>query len=620
MADASAFPAIGDYGLIGDMHSCALVSREGSIDWCCFPRFDSPAVFARMLDERGGYFRLAPEGVRRVTRDYVARTAILETRFETDSGEAVLRDFMPVPAGAVPDRPWELTSEHQIVRILECTAGSVRFSLDFQARFDYGTIVPHAHLDTDHLGVSHGGPDALSLYCSAPMTEGDAGFSAEGELTAGERVEAVATYHVPGTLDRSHGANSERGEQLVAMSSADVAYRLAETKRFWEEWSGICSYRGRYQREVGRWARTLKLLTYAPSGALLAAATTSLPAPIGGERNWDYRFTWIRDASFAQYALAILGYQAEVREFKSWIEWSTLGRAADLQIMYGIDGERRLTEVALHELQGYRDSRPVRIGNGAAKQFQLDIYGELLDSAHIYRRLGGGMIDDDYWDYLQGVVQVVMERWREPDEGLWETRGKREHFVFSKVMCWVALDRAIRAARALDLEGDTVAWARVREEIRDDVLENGYDAELGAFTQSYGSKLLDAANLMLPLVRFLPATDERMRSTIRATQRDLVSEQGLVYRYRGYDDGLQGEEGAFVMCSFWLADNLIALGEIEPARELFEHVIGYSNDLGLLSEQIEPATGQLMGNFPQAFSHLGAINTAVQLERASRTD
>ena len=350
MTNREGYRPISDYALIGDMHSCALVARDGSIDWCCFPRFDSPALFARLLDREGGHFSLAPRGGRNVTRRYLPRTSVLETRFETETGVALLTDFMPVPPHAAADRPAELSSKHQIMRILECVSGTVPFALDIQARFDYGTIVPHAHRDTPNVGFTHGGPDALTVYCSAELEAERSGFRSHGELRAGERVCAAVTYHLPGTFSRAHAATAERGND-AALSEAEIDYLLTETKRFWTEWSAICTYEGRYAPQVRRWARTLKLLTYAPSGALLAAATTSLPAPIGGERNWDYRFTWIRDASFAQYALAILGYEAEVREFKSWIEWSTLGRARDLQIMYGIEGERRLTE---HELGGAR--------------------------------------------------------------------------------------------------------------------------------------------------------------------------------------------------------------------------------------------------------------------------
>ena len=604
LTDAGLCPPIADYGLISDMHSCALVSRAGSVDWCCFPHFDSAAVFGRILDWRkGGYFRLAPRGVRSVSRRYLPGTNVLETTFQTDTGVARLTDFMPVHPHSRPDQPREVGCRQQVARILECTSGSVRFDLECRPRFDYGTIVPHAVLDGPHSGFAHGGADGLSLYCSAPLREADDGFQSEGLLRAGEKLCAAVTYQ------------PRFAHAVEALDEEELERHLAETNRFWQEWSALSTYDGDYRDDVLRSALTLKALTYAPSGALLAAATTSLPEAIGGSRNWDYRFTWIRDASFALYALFILGYTGEARAFKDWLEWSTVGRARDLQIMYGLGGERRLTEIELPELEGYRGSRPVRVGNAAYSQFQLDIYGEVLDSAHLYRKFVGGM-DPQYWRYLQRVVDFVIDHWREPDDGIWETRGGRQHFVFSKVWCWVALDRAIKAARALGLPGDVERWRRVRAEIREDVLAKGYDAQRGAFVQAYGSKALDAANLMLPLVGFIRADDPRMRSTIEAIERELTSPQGLVYRYKGFDDGLGGREGTFTICTFWLADDLIALGEIDRARALFETLRGYANDLGLFSEEIDAESGEMLGNFPQAFTHLAFINTAVQLHKA----
>lgn len=605
MTEAGPYPPIADYGLISDMHSCALVSKAGSIDWCCFPRFDGRAVFSRILDwQKGGYFQVAPRGVRSVRRRYLPGTNVLETTFETDSGVARLTDFMPVHPHSRPEQPLEIGCRQQVARILECLSGSVRFVLECRPRFDYGTIVPHAVLGGPNSGFAHGGADALSVYCSAPLDEWDSGFRSEGILRAGERLCAAVTYE------------SRFSHEVEALDESEIAARLDETAQFWQQWSALCTYDGEYRDDVLRSALTLKAMTYAPSGALLAAVTTSLPEAIGGSRNWDYRFTWIRDAAFALYALSILGYRAEARAFKDWLEWSTVGRARDLQIMYGLGGERRLTEIELPELEGYRGSRPVRAGNAAYSQFQLDIYGEVLDSAHLYRKFGGEM-DPAYWQYLRRVVDFVIDHWREPDEGIWETRGRRQHFVFSKVMCWVALDRAIKAARDLGLPGDVERWLRVRAEIRDDVLTKGYDAERGAFVQAYGSKHLDASALMLPLVGFLRADDPRMRSTIEAVDRELTSPNGFVYRYRGYDDGLAEGEGAFIICTFWLADNLIALGEIDRARSLVERLRSCSNDLGLFSEQIDPQTGEMLGNFPQAFSHVALINAAIQLQKAT---
>jgi GH15 family glucan-1,4-alpha-glucosidase len=600
-------PPIGDYGLISDLHSCALVSTSGSIDWACFPRFDSPAVFARLLDwERGGYFRLAPEGVRRTTRRYLPGTKVLETTFETAEGEATLTDFMPVDGHGDPHDPRHVDCPQQIVRILRCTRGSARFRLECCPRFEYGSIIPHVSLDGAHSGVAHGGADALSIYCSAPLElVEDDGFRASGELPAGEAVVVSASYR------------SRFTDLSTALPAHAAEQRLRETTEFWERWAAISTYDGAYGEAVQRSALTLKALTHAPTGAMLAAATTSLPEAIGGPRNWDYRFTWLRDASFALYALNIIGYREEAMYFKDWLEWATAGRARDLQLMYGLGGERRLTEQELPHLEGYRGSRPVRIGNGAYHQFQLDVFGEVMDSAHLFRKFGGE-VDPEYWQFLRRVVDFVHDHWREPDEGIWEARSERQHHVFSKVMCWVAIDRAIRAARALGLPGDVDAWRALRSEIRADVLEHGFDAERGTFVQAYGSRNLDASALMLPLVGFVRPTEPRMLSTIRAIEAELTSPEGLVYRYRGFDDGLAGDEGAFVICTFWLADNLILLGETDRARELFEMVLSHGNDLGLLSEEIEPATGALLGNYPQAFSHMGLINTAVQLDNAAR--
>jgi len=674
MHGTDTYPPIADYGIIGAMHTCALVSKAGSIDWFCLESFDSPAVFSRLLDWRqGGYFQIAPSDARAVSRRYLPGTNVLETTFETETGVATLTDFMPVIrtsqlASAEGNRvaladgmqvvlptedkhlppledmfkPLHIRYQQKVVRILTCTDGTVNFEIQCHPRFDYGTVVPHTALLEPHDGKStyafaRGGGNAVSVYSSEALTLDGKGFQAHCSITSGEKRYAVVS-HQPLFLPIGEHFDEAKLEQL-----------LSDTVAFWEEWSSRCRYQGEYRDDVLRSALALKALTYEPSGALLAAATTSLPEEPAGERNWDYRFTWLRDATFSLEALHNLGYIEEARAFKRWLEW-TAAYPEDLQIMYGIRGERYLTEVEL-PLEGYRWSRPVRIGNGAATQFQLDIYGEVLNSAYIYRRIGASSDDPDswefasgdgdavatdpeYWEFLSAVVEYVIINWRKPDAGIWETRGGYRHFVYSKVMCWVAVDRGIRMAESLRREPDgatrftitddqLAAWSAVRDEIKRDVLTNGFDENYrtgeGAFVQHYGSKRLDASVLMLPLVGFIDATDPRMRSTIEAIQRELTSPQGFVYRYKGFNDGLSGGEGTFTICSFWLVSNLIRLGEIDQAKQLFESLRSYANDLGLFSEEIDCETGEMLGNFPQAFSHLAFINNAVELSRASQT-
>ena len=582
------------------------MSRAGSIDWCCFPRFDAPAVFARLLDwERGGYFALAPADARSVRRRYVPATNVVETTFETDAGAAVLFDFMPVHAQSRPEEPRAVDAPQQIVRLLRCTRGTVRARMRCEPRFEYGSILPHAALDGARAGIVHGGAHALSVYCSADMQVVDAGFEADVALHADDELAVAVTYTSPFHHDPAD------------VDPAELHERLRTTVQFWEQWSAMCTYEGPYREQVLRSALTLKALTCAPAGALVAAPTTSLPEALGGPRNWDYRYTWIRDATFAVQALSAVGYIEEGHSFERWIEWSTAGRAVDVQALYGVAGERRLTEVELTHLEGYRRSRPVRVGNDAYRQYQSDVYGYLLDSAYLNHKFVHAELPADYWDFLREIVQWVVDHWREPDEGIWEFRSERRHFVYSKVWCWVALDRALRVGRAHELPGDYELWERTRAEIRDDVLMYGVSAERGTFVQEYGGEQLDAALLMLPLVGFIRASDPRMRATIEAVERELGTADGLVYRYLHTDDGLPPGEAPFAMCSFWLVSNLILLGEHERARRIFDRVVRCANDLGLLSEEITPE-GELLGNFPQAFSHMGLINAAVRLEAAAR--
>jgi GH15 family glucan-1,4-alpha-glucosidase len=650
---------IADYGLIGAMHTCALVSSGGSIDWCCLPSFDSPAPFSRILDwSNGGYFQVAPLDVQSTSRRYLPGTNVLETTFNTSTGVATLTDFMPVhppshsrifvgsteggrggsrggestrmhhprggsvsPTFATSDEDvpeaFEIQFEEKVVRILECVSGSVQFMLDCCPRFGYGTILPRLAMDESNanLGLAHGGANALLVYCSAPLQMVDQCFRSEGRLKAGERVYA-------GVASLSH-FSPDFAVDGRRLDTRHIDALLERTVRFWQDWSSECQCEGEYRDAVLRSALALKALTYEPTGAIVAAPPTSLPETLGGVRNWDYRFTWIRDATFSLKAFFDLGLTKEADGFKNWLEWST-AYPEDLQLMYGVRGERWLTEQEL-PLEGYLWSRPVRVGNGAATQFQLDIYGELMDSAYLYRQRSGEQVEPEYWNLLHDVVEFAVNNWRRPDAGIWETRGGERHFVFSKVMCWVALDRGIKLAEDIlehrsdsALRKDVDRWKAVRDEIRQDVLSAGYDPHLGAFVQSYGSRTLDAATLMLPLVGFIEATDPRMRSTIEAIERDLTSPAGLVYRYKGFDDGLSGGEGTFTICSFWLVENLIALGEISRARSLFEKLRGYANDLGLFSEEIDTETGEMLGNFPQAFSHLAFIQSAVLLNQAEK--
>ena len=601
------YPDIREYALIGDTHSCALVSRMGSIDWACFPRFDSGSVFGRLLDAgKGGYFSIAPTSEYTASRRYLPETMVLETAFETASGTALLFDFMPVNP-MTEGHPNEVFENQGLCRVVRCERGVVDLEVVCQPRFQYGAVVPHTSLVEPNVGYAHGGIDALAFLSPTPVTLDDNTFRTTCHLKAGERAEYAAHY-------------SWRQEYASEHFEYDgLEDLLAAAMDYWRNWSKTFNYKGLYHDQVLRSALTLKALTYAPTGGIVAAATTSLPEEVGGERNWDYRYTWIRDATFAIYALNLVGFIDEADAFKRWLKRATAGRAQDLQIMYGLAGERRLAEFSLDHLEGYRGSRPVRIGNGAHTQLQLDIYGEVLDSAHLYRKYCGEF-DEEYWQFCRDLVEFVIDSWREPDEGIWETRGGRKHFIFSKVMCWVALDRAIRVAEAIawDDQAEIERWRAVREEIKEDVLRNGYDESAGAFVQSYGSANLDASVLMLPLVGFIKASDPRMRSTIEQIERRLTSPQGFVYRYQNFDDGLTGHEGTFTLCSFWLLDNLIYLDEIERAEAMMNKLFDYANDVGLFSEEIGPVDGEALGNFPQAFTHMAVINTAVQLYRAKQ--
>jgi GH15 family glucan-1,4-alpha-glucosidase len=584
-----------DYGFIGDLHTGALVGANGSIDWLCLPRFDSDACFAALLgNEDNGHWRIAPtDGTHQVRRRYQPATLILETEFETDSGAVRLIDFMP-PA----DR------NHDVVRIVEGIRGEVSMTLRLAIRFDYGLTVPWVRRE-DGGTKAIAGPNALVLRTDIPTRGEGLSTCADFTIAAGERRTFVLTWY------RSHEPTPE---------AVDAVQAAEDTARFWREWCARCSYKGEWHEAVARSLIILKALTYLPTGGIVAAATTSLPERLGGVRNWDYRYCWIRDATFTLLALMDAGYTDEAAAWTDWLLRAVAGDPGQLQMLYGAAGERRLTEIELPHLAGYEDSRPVRIGNAAAQQFQLDVYGEILDAAHLKRKMGLPT-SEEAWRVQRHLVEFVVEHWREPDEGIWEIRGPRRHFTHSKIMAWVTLDRAVKSVEEFGLEGDAARWGTVRDEIHAEVCSRGYHAERGLFTQSYGAPHLDASLLMMPLVGFLPARDPRVARTIHAIRDELMID-GLVHRYhptRSVDvDGLPPGEGAFLPCSFWLVDCLFLLGETDAARTLFEHLLTLRTPLGLLSEEYDTHAHRLVGNFPQAFSHIGLINSAQNLSRQTQ--
>lgn len=601
----SPYPPIAAYALISDCHSAALVSLDGSIDWCCFNRFDARPVFARLLDwSRGGHFRICPRKPYRSSRRYLPGTNILETRFETDDGVLLLTDCLAVSETSEARHAEAVDPHRQLIRMLRCEAGEVEVRVDFDPRYEYGLTTPQQKMVGAELAAVYGGADALLVQSDLLMHRTDApSWESERTLEAGEQAYAVLTYTESHRLQPLH------------MDPADIAHRVDYTRKFWTEWSSRCTYEGPYREQVLRSALVLKALTNEPTGALVAAPTTSLPEEVGGVRNWDYRYTWLRDSAFVLYSLFTLGYTDEAQAFMHWLERTTAGRAEDVQALYGLGGERLLHEIELPWLEGYRGSRPVRIGNGAVNQFQLDIYGQVLDTAWLYHSYGGD-IDASEWEFLTRLANYVEQIWTEPDDGLWEVRGGRQHFVYSKVMAWVAIDRAIRLAQSLSMPAPLERWKSLRDRIRRRVETEGVDPATGAFVQAFGSSALDASALLIPEVRFLPEKDPRVRATVDRIEKEL-SVDGFIYRYLA-EDGLPGSEATFLICSFWLVDNLVFTGQLERAHELFERLLSCANDVGLLAEEIDPASGEQLGNFPQAFSHMGLINSAIQLERATQ--
>ncbi len=582
--------AIEDHALIGDKRTCALVARDGTIDWMCIPRFDSPAVFCSLLGTAdNGEWRMAPaSGVTATTRRYVGETLVLETDMTCAEGRVRVIDLMsPEPSGPC------------LVRIVEGLEGEVPMQSVLSARFGYGRTRPWVrHMPQGADLVS--GPDAMRIVSPVPIARQEGDVVMEFTTRPGERVGFTLNHHV------SHEP---------APAGPDPEQALASALEWWETWSSRCPFEGPWRQPVMRSLITLKALSYAPTGAMLAAATTSLPEQMGGVRNWDYRYGWLRDATFTLYAMMLGGYTREAVAWRDWLLRAVAGDPKDMQIMYGAAGERRLDEWEVPWLPGYGGAKPVRVGNAASNQFQLDVYGEVMDSLHVARRIGVEP-DPDTWALELALMESLEARWREPDEGIWEVRGPRRHFTHSKVMAWVAFDRAIRAVEDAGLDGPVDRWRAQRAEVHEDVCRHGFHADLGTFVQAYDVPRLDASLLMIPLVGFLPHDDPRVVGTVAAIERGLTRD-GLVMRYETNDkasvDGLPAGEGAFLLCTFWLVDNLAMAGRTDEATALFERLLSLRNDVGLMSEQWDTDTHCMLGNFPQAFSHVGLVNSAWNL-------
>lgn len=588
---------IEDYALIGDMQTAALVCRDGSADWLCLPRFDSHAIFAGLLGtEEHGFWRLGPAhaaGAKPPNADrrrYRGDSLILESEWDTPRGTVRVTDFMPPRDGAP-----------QLIRIVEGVSGRVPMRSALRMRFSYGRVVPWVH-KVDGRTVAVAGPDSVWLDTDTETYGKDLTTYSDFTVAPGERIAFTISWqpshHQPPALPDPEGS-------------------LEATSDFWREWVEHCTYNGPYREAVVRSLITLKALTYAPTGGIVAAPTTSLPEEVGGVRNWDYRYTWLRDAAITLSSLLRTGYREEARAWREWLLRAVAGDPENLQIMYGIAGERELGEAELDWLPGYENSTPVRVGNGAAHQLQLDVYGEVTEALHLAHMTG--LARNDYASVLQlKLIRYLEKHWDQPDEGIWEVRGPRRHFVHSKVMAWVAVDRTIKLIESGDADGPIERWRELRDDIHRDVCEKGYDKERNTFTQSYGSKELDASLLLIPQMGFLPPDDKRVIGTIEAIQRELATPDGFVLRYptAGADagvDGLEGDEGAFLACSFWLADDLAMIGRVDEARRLFEKLLSLRNDLGLLAEEWDATLQRQVGNFPQAFSHVPLIDTALRL-------
>lgn len=579
--------------MIGDCHTAALVSKQGSIDWLCLPYFDSGACFAGLLGtEDNGHWSISPAGpVRGVRRRYREGTLILETEFETDSGSVLLIDCMS-PRSRMP----------RLLRLVVGTRGQVEMNLELVIRFDYGSIVPWVRRSDGGISAI-AGPDMLKLRTPIPLRGENLKTVATFTVNEGEKVPFDLTWF-PSCEDQPS-------------ASANVVEAIQSTQEWWQEWSGRCSYQGKWRDAVTRSLITLKALTFVPTGGIVAAPTTSLPELLGGVRNWDYRFCWVRDATLTLHSLLNAGYRDEAKAWREWLLRAVAGSPSELNIVYGIRGERRLPEFELPWLPGYAGSVPVRIGNAAYGQFQLDIFGEVADTLYQCRQAGLGAPKDEGEDIAETLIEFLETGWEQPDEGIWEMRGPRRNFVHSKMMAWVAVDRAIKSVEQNWFSGDVSRWKTLRDDIHDQVCRQGFDPELNSFVQYYGSKHLDASLLMMPLVGFLPANDARVIGTVQAIETHLM-EDGFVGRYTQDPavDGLPHGEGKFLACSFWLVDNYVLQGRQQEAEALFKRLVSICNDVGLLSEEYDPAAKRLLGNFPQAFSHIGLLNTAFNLHRS----
>lgn len=583
---------IEDYALLSDCHSAALVGRDGSIDWLCFPKFDSPSCFSALLGTKNhGHWMISPTDEFKVERNYIDGTMVLETTFTTSTGSCRLTDCMVIG-----------DSSPTLIRHIKGIEGKVNLQMLFTIRFDYGTIIPWVRKNEAKNGIhAVGGPDAVVLYSPVPLE--------------GKNMHTASSFTVEKDTDLYFSIIWYPSHLSMPAFPKDPYGDICETRDWWKRWSDKCQYDGFDKENVKRSLLTLKALTYHPTGAIVAAPTTSLPETLGGIRNWDYRYGWIRDSSLTLLSLLKAGYKEEAMCWEDWLLRSIAGTPSQVNIMYGIHGERRLTEIELEELPGYENSRPVRIGNDAFRQFQLDVFGELMSTTFLGRKYGLA-INENTWRIEKKMIEYLCQHWREPDEGIWEVRGPKQHFTHSKMMAWVALNYAVKSVEEFHLEGDTDYWMKLRDEIHQDICEKAWNSELNSFVQSYGSRELDASLLVMPLVGFLPITDSRIVGTIEAIQNHLM-EDGFILRYSNYNhkDGLHGKEGTFLACSFWLVRNLSLLGRHQEAHDLYHRLISIKNDVGLFAEEYLAGEKRMVGNFPQAFSHLTQISAAMELDK-----